>query len=930
MTKTTQEKIAEAQAELSKLGEEAREVASDETTSTSTALVAVGSSADAAKKQMALARASAVKMQAKIEKKQQELKRLLDLQMEEAKREMQKALQVLEPLQEQVKTLEEGIWTVNLYLGREEELLLLRDGEAAPAEMPVTLRQMVLAMDEECATAVIGDDTELDIDDEGGVSAVSIGQFDKWLLSHPDHLRQVLPEEKGVVALMPRFPEKERYKRGYRGEQKDAGEQSYFLIRNGERVYRTTTNFEVGKRLVPAREEFTQFFMDRGKPIKPNTHAWVEAEKRSDAQRRHYMRVALILQGLIDRTTVFYPLPEEGISFLEDYSYESGRIRFVNDAEMALETGRPRFKEWQEGLNKQLRKGLRVTIANFGWRSGLNGHDYEGDRYMRGGNHRLHPPSAPKPKEGEIYALEEKKGNGFVFRYNPGDEVYEGWYGSHERKRRVSCTIYPEDSWVLAYDLASLDDIFYYLRSRSNREDYLDMLPALKSIIKAKRQEAEMEQPFRTMMVGVLARESGQTVEDARLAVDELVDWWKLANRHHRPLVGSEDENAKAVNTIVREYKKRLAADRKQDDPALIEHLRRHHPNALLIGRKRTGEYVVFDAMNQYNVFVKETTYKADGMKKDEAEWKLTGSRVAKFKIVHESERWEEWDVSASLSEHLTDPEIVANAKRIEDGYLHRPEPLLAVTYNPEKREYQTYIQDEAFNADEADLDNRLTEPSIQITTRGWRRDQSRKVILEADRWRKDNVTWPRWRSSFSDDPKLTEEQRWAPPWEGKPYILFENLEALQQVRIEREQYKEADRRQDAYRDRWVAFSRSIEEQWVAEAEKKVYAKFLEDYADPDLWEGHRKMLAQSRKLPSWPHDKLSGSVYTSPIDALARGLVKRDVDLNGMTVREAVELAKAHDISVTVPADTLDFVFRDPRTDLAEYEDEKARNSEV
>jgi hypothetical protein len=916
MTKTTQEKIAKAQAELRELGEEAQEVASDETTST--ALVAVGSSADAAKKQMALARASAVKMQEKIRKKQEELETLLNRQMAEAERQMKEALQVLAPLQEQVKTLEEGIWTVNLYLGREEELLLLRDGEAAPADMPVTLRQMVLAMDEECATAVIGEDATLDIDDEGGVSAVSIGQFDKWLLAHPDHLRQVLPEEKGVVALMPRFPEKEQYKRSHYGEDKDAGEQSYFLIRNGERVYRTTTNFEVGKRLVPAREEFTKFFRDRnGQPLRPNTQEWIAAEKRSDAQRRHYMRVALILQGLIDRTTVFQPLPEEGISFLEDRSYESGRIRFVNDAEMALETGRPRFKKWQENLNKQLRTGLRVTIANFGWRSGLNSHDYEGDRYTRSGNHRLHPPAAPKPKEGEIYTLEEKRGNGFVFRYNPGDTVYNDWYGrGHERKRRVSCTIYPEDSWVLAYDLASLDDIFYYLRSRSNREDYLDMLPALKSIIKAKRQEAELEQPFRTMMVGVLARETNQTVEDTRPVVGELVDWWKLANRHHRPLVGSEDENVKAVNAIVREYKKRLAADRKKDDPALIEHLHRHHPNALLIGRKRTGEYIVFDAMNEYNVFVKETTYGANGARKSEAEWKLTGSRVAKFKVIHTSERWEAWDLSASLSEHLTDPEIEENARKIEDSFLHRPEPLLAVVYNPEKREFKIYTQDDVFNPDEADMDARLTEPSIEIAIRRWRRNQSREVVLDSGLLRKGNVTWPRWRSAFADDPKMTEEQRWAPPWKGTPYILFENLDALQQVRIEREQYKEAEQRQRAFSERWRAFSTSIEEQWQIVAERKVYEKFLEDFADPDLWDGHYKMLKQSRKLPRWPHDNLRGSVYTSPIDAIARELVGRGIDLEGMTVREAADMA-----AMKAPADTLDFVFRDPRTDLVEYE---------
>jgi uncharacterized protein YgbK (DUF1537 family) len=93
MTKTTQEKIAKAQAELRELGEEAQEVASDETTST--ALVAVGSSADAAKKQMALARASAVKMQEKIRKKQEELETLLNRQMAEAERQMKEALQVL-------------------------------------------------------------------------------------------------------------------------------------------------------------------------------------------------------------------------------------------------------------------------------------------------------------------------------------------------------------------------------------------------------------------------------------------------------------------------------------------------------------------------------------------------------------------------------------------------------------------------------------------------------------------------------------------------------------------------------------------------------------------------------------------------------------------------------------------------------------------
>lgn len=43
----------------------------------------------------------------------------------------------MKPMQEQLAKMEEVLWTVNLYLGRDETLQLLRDGQPAPADTPI-------------------------------------------------------------------------------------------------------------------------------------------------------------------------------------------------------------------------------------------------------------------------------------------------------------------------------------------------------------------------------------------------------------------------------------------------------------------------------------------------------------------------------------------------------------------------------------------------------------------------------------------------------------------------------------------------------------------------------------------------------------------------------------------------------------------------
>lgn len=55
----------------------------------------------------------------------------------------------LAPMQAELAKLTEVAWTVDLYLGRDETLRLVRDGHPAPQAEPITIRQRVLSMAEE-------------------------------------------------------------------------------------------------------------------------------------------------------------------------------------------------------------------------------------------------------------------------------------------------------------------------------------------------------------------------------------------------------------------------------------------------------------------------------------------------------------------------------------------------------------------------------------------------------------------------------------------------------------------------------------------------------------------------------------------------------------------------------------------------------------
>ena len=149
------------------------------------------------------------------------------------------------PLKAQLDRFTEVAWTVDLYLGRDEQIELLCDGEPAPAGTPITIRQMVLAMDEE-SLVLLGD---------GGLDARNTGAFLDWLVADPAHRDQVIPDAKGVVVLVPSRQERNYGDAWTNVAIAEANAAAYWLIRNGQKLYllRTDPNLYVGQRLLPTR-----------------------------------------------------------------------------------------------------------------------------------------------------------------------------------------------------------------------------------------------------------------------------------------------------------------------------------------------------------------------------------------------------------------------------------------------------------------------------------------------------------------------------------------------------------------------------------------------------------------------------------------------------------------------------------------------------
>jgi len=845
-----------------------------------------------------------------LERQQESAQAELKAKREELEREFREREQALmaqiAPLKAELERLEELSWTVDLYLGRHEDVTLIQDGEPAPVDTPITIRQDVVAADEE--SLILGEEGTFDYED--------MGTFVKWLTASPANRDRVLPDLRGVVVVIPT-----RQRRDYgnifeNAAKSAANTQAHWFIRNGDRIYLMVTDDEklrVSDRILPKRDEFVEFFYARApfggerRPIEPGSAQWIEAEEKADKVKRHYMRLMLLLQGLVDRTVAFHPLPDGGVNLMSVASQDLGTVVLVNENDHVLTDGRPSFRRWQADLNKDLRVGVRVVLGN-----GIKEH-YD-SKY--GENSRVSPPKASYPPTGVPLMVEGRDKDGaLVVRYERTDKVWKkvwvetkpGWgYYTHDEvvpEKRASARIYPSDEWVLPFDLATVEDLNYYLGHRGARRDYQSMVPVIHSALRAKAAESEAEAPLRALLLSTIANEVTDTAEaEAELA--DLIAWWKTGNKWSRgPLAGDAETEAKAAVAIAAEWRKRQKAKPNPKAVAVVVAAAQRIEGALVAAYTRSKKFIVLaPAAPGEKRYVNEHTLDKSGKVLSTVEWTTPNSRVlSTMTTLWSAPEWASWDKYPDTSMALSGPEL----RTVLDTLAARLDaqgastPITATS----RHDNQTVTMFAWLN--DADITDYGTY-SDYARSNSWGRGAGPFMLAETVRWTRKGgeVAIRDYRGGesarffhYEDRNEVGRPYRHGDKYRVTDYDEIKVWEddaqmgrAMTVFAAHKARYKvDSDAlREDNYRIRAVVndYKKALHAAYVRGLEAVARAEFEVDFGTsamdrPDLWKHHLATLKLENKVPAYPRN----------FDEALDRLVRAGVTLWGKSVTELVEI---------------------------------------
>ncbi|MDG1581063.1 hypothetical protein [Pseudomonas sp. GOM6] len=259
-----------------------------------------------------------------------------------------------------VDGIKDRLFSIELYAGLTEEIVQFASGRPAVETEKLRVFQRMLFCDEEALLAY----------DDGGMDITNIQSFDAWL-ARPVNRDRILPYPRCVVAMRVRRNKKDRESDGtlrglLRNMHLAEGDKYTFLfIRNGEQLYRISTAMEFdelifpelssfdpsepmmmktwGRRVdkvmtrreydalceiyadflkwkedrppketwwagnYPRSSELGHFTPDDWKPFDDSSVYFDEAMAKLEAEIKAYNRVAVIIQGLFDRSECLLP-----------------------------------------------------------------------------------------------------------------------------------------------------------------------------------------------------------------------------------------------------------------------------------------------------------------------------------------------------------------------------------------------------------------------------------------------------------------------------------------------------------------------------------------------------------------------------------------------------------------------------------------------
>lgn len=411
-----------------------------------------------------------------------------------------------------------GIESLDLYVGKNVDVIDLKVGAPAATHEPLSLIQGKRYAEEELAVWA---------DVDASFDFTNRQAFFDAMAESEALVNQVLPFPRCVVSMA-----MTRHSRDYGDAMSNVmnniqNQLVFLLVRNGANVhvvYSSSPSHEGAARLFPTQNEAQEPFCGfDGERVSIRDVEFGERAKRFDDVALVYRRFLILLCGLDHRMGllgVFYP-PEMQARFMSA-EFQARYFRFVADEEQGWLLGDqlPPVNDWFKAKNTMVQSGSRIFILN-------------------GAAMRAATPEIKRRHD--LVATSEQFKTPFVAFLESGalavtiqaKNHYSG-RGPESPKCYISATglnSAHDGAWWLCVDGVSAPEIRRYRHSRTNRAmgvSYLKLFRRLETYLEL---EAQQEAAARAYLLEAAVEFGGVTAEQAPAALDAAVRNWRAARR---------------------------------------------------------------------------------------------------------------------------------------------------------------------------------------------------------------------------------------------------------------------------------------------------------------------------------------------------------------------------------------------------------------
>lgn len=402
------------------------------------------------------------------------------LELEKQKQELKSQITEMEKW---LKGKYRVICAYETYLGTKEEVVELI-GEGKTSNEPIHLYQAVRFMDEEYGIVNLEKLTETTYVEMEAFDYKNIDLFDKWIT---ENYKMFIPSERGIVMWRIKRRGKDYGDRWENMVCNNYNANCYFLIRNGERLYRIFSDVESkDDTMFPTEEQSLQ----AGRKWSMNEEFDQESFMENTLPWKY---ILIAIQGILDRTDILGTDCQFKTNLICGL-FDKEKIVLVRDKERKDLIGDATMPRWNDYLQENRDKtkiGDRIIITDL-WGSK---NYYSGETDDADFIYEHHMDWRRKwvgiPKRSKVYEIKDYDESwGYKILY-----FEERWYGDTKKKRTA---IWLDKTEFFNISQTTEKDLKYYLNDRRERENYLDMLPKIKLAYKYFKTKAyEREDYFR-------------------------------------------------------------------------------------------------------------------------------------------------------------------------------------------------------------------------------------------------------------------------------------------------------------------------------------------------------------------------------------------------------------------------------------------------